>query len=169
MRGLNANRSAYRLLCLYLMPQWFNVSMGLSSLKKAPTEGQIQSSVYQYLENLGFFCWVNKTVGIFDPVKKIYRKPKQEGSAKGSPDILGVGLNGRSLGIEVKDEKEYAYIMRHYEMLRDHVHSCKKKIHYQEQILFIERLRREGGVAFFTDGIETTRRELRAAGMINAK
>ena len=48
--------------------------------------------------------WVCKTTGIFDPVKKIYRRDNSRYFRKGVPDILGIH-KGRPLAIEVKSLK----------------------------------------------------------------
>lgn len=143
--------------------------MALSTLIKAPTERQIQDTVLTYLENVGFYVWENKSIGVFDAKRGAFRSSSSEFNRKGVSDILGVGFNGRLMAIEMKTPKELTYVLKHYEELRDRPQTSKKRIHLQNQILFIENVRRSGGVAFFSDGINTTRHELRKADQINAQ
>lgn len=64
------------------------------------SENEIQKFILNYLQVMGRgYFWRNNTVGVFDPVKKFYRKnPSQE---KGVADILGV-IDGRFIAIECK-------------------------------------------------------------------
>lgn len=69
--------------------------------KPKQTEKEIQAFVLDYLQRnrIGIF-WRNQTTGIFDPVKRCYRKnPGMNGIA----DILGV-MYGRFVAIECKGE-----------------------------------------------------------------
>lgn len=50
--------------------------------------------------------WSNKTMGVYDPVKKIYRRDNSPFFRKGISDILGV-FQGKPLAIEVKSPKGY--------------------------------------------------------------
>jgi penicillin-binding protein-related factor A (putative recombinase) len=78
-------------------------------------EKEIEKQILDWLETHSHcMAWKNDTVGIFDPVKKIYRKPPKKGKRKGVSDILGI-WNGKPLAIEVKsktgrlrpDQKEF--------------------------------------------------------------
>lgn len=53
----------------------------------------------QLLALRGVFAWRNNTTGVFDPVKKIFRKFT---GLKGVSDILGCLPDGRFLAIECK-------------------------------------------------------------------
>ena len=51
----------------------------------------------------GYFVWRQNNVGVFDPIKKIYRS---NSSKKGVPDIIGITPTGKFIGIEVKIGKD---------------------------------------------------------------
>lgn len=65
-----------------------------------PLEKEIQKTILDWLELNKIFAWTNKTQGTYDPVKKIFRKSKNQ--MNGVPDILGILPDGRFLAIEVK-------------------------------------------------------------------
>jgi len=68
-------------------------------------EKQIENAILRYLELLpDCFAWKNNSVGIYDPVKKIYRKSWNKYAINGVSDILGV-YKGKALAIEVKTPK----------------------------------------------------------------
>jgi hypothetical protein len=71
--------------------------------------------------------WINSSVGIFDPVRKIYRSNNSAFARKGVSDILGITLTGRFFAIEVKS---------------------KKGIVSPEQKLFLEDINKAHGLAF---------------------
>lgn len=70
------------------------------------TEKQIENDILTYLNGskLGFF-WKNNSIGVYDPVKKVFRKPKNKFLINGVSDILGVLNNGQICCIEVKTPK----------------------------------------------------------------
>ena len=65
-------------------------------------EKEIETQILQFLHYNHIYCWKNQSVGIFDPVKKIYRKSNNKYHINGVPDILGILPDGKFLGIEVK-------------------------------------------------------------------
>ena len=69
------------------------------------TEKQIENAILSYLATIPTIkVWKNQTVGIFDPVKKVYRKTSKH-SLKGVADIIGHQIgSGRSIYIEVKSK-----------------------------------------------------------------
>jgi hypothetical protein len=69
-------------------------------------ETDIQKAILHYLKMKGIFAWRNQSVGIYDPVKKIFRKPKSRYSINGVSDILGILPGGKFLAIEVKRPKQ---------------------------------------------------------------
>lgn len=89
-------------------------------------EKQIQNEILHFLRILGVYCWQNDSVGIYDPVKKIYRKNRSAYHLNGVSDILGI-IGGRFLAIEVKSETGRLT---------------------PEQRVFIAHINEEGGVAF---------------------
>lgn len=68
-------------------------------------EQQIKNQILLWLnyQNNGFF-WPNNSMGVFDPVKKFYRKPGGKFNVNGTADILGAWL-GWPVAIEIKSEK----------------------------------------------------------------
>jgi len=68
-------------------------------------EKPIENAILAYLNFSGILAWKNQTVGIYDPVKKIYRKSRNIYHISGVSDILGVLPDGIFLAIEVKVEK----------------------------------------------------------------
>ena len=70
-----------------------------------PTEKSIENSILKYLNFLpNCFAWKNNSVGIFDPIRKVYRKPKSPYLINGVSDIVGI-YNGKPLFLEVKRTK----------------------------------------------------------------
>jgi penicillin-binding protein-related factor A (putative recombinase) len=66
------------------------------------TEKEIENEILMFLNLLpGCKAWKNQSVGIFDPVKGIYRKNRSRWTAKGTSDILGI-YKGKMLCLEVK-------------------------------------------------------------------
>lgn len=67
-------------------------------------EKVIQRRILTFLKEIGIYAWHNKTTGIFDPKKKIFRRPVTSFEQKGIADILGILPDGRFLAIEVKSK-----------------------------------------------------------------
>ncbi|MCK5603237.1 hypothetical protein KAR91_15245 [Candidatus Pacearchaeota archaeon] len=63
-------------------------------------ESAVKDAIYTYLEMKRYHWWPVNNVGIYDPTKKIYRKPK-EGHKKGVPDVEMLH-NGQYYAIELK-------------------------------------------------------------------
>jgi hypothetical protein len=78
------------------------------------------------------FAWKNQSVGIFDPVKKVYRRPMNKYHMIGVSDILGV-YDGKFLAIEVKTQSGVVS---------------------NEQRSFINQINREGGIAFVARSLD---------------
>lgn len=69
------------------------------------SEKDIENAILEYLNLLpNTKAWKNQSVGIYDPVKKIYRMNKGAYTARGTSDIIGI-CNGVMLCIEVKTPK----------------------------------------------------------------
>ncbi len=92
----------------------------------AVKEKAIENEIMNFLRAIGIFCWKNDSVGIFDPVKKVYRSNQNQNRIKGVSDILGI-IDGKFVAIEVKSETG---------KLRP------------EQKVFIQEIVSNGGVAF---------------------
>ena len=70
-------------------------------------EKQIENEILEYLSHRDdVVCWKNENVGIYDPAKRIYRKPWSKFKPKGISDIIGfVCGSGKAIFIEVKAPK----------------------------------------------------------------
>jgi hypothetical protein len=97
------------------------------------SETDIQRSIMDFLHARGIFCWRNNSTGIYDPVRKIYRKNTGKYSINGVSDILGILPGGKFLAIEVK--------------------SASGKLS-DDQKFFINQIKLKGGVAFTARSIE---------------
>lgn len=95
-------------------------------------EKKIENEILSFLKMIGVYCWKNNSVGVFDPVKKVYRKPNNIHHINGVADILGV-MGGRFLAIEVKSPKG---------------------VISPEQRIFIARVNEEGGIAFVARSVK---------------
>jgi len=74
-------------------------------MKTSKKESTIETEILTYLNIMpGIFAWKNKTMGVYDPVRKVFRKSNSKFTPNGVPDILGV-CNGKFIAIEVKTEK----------------------------------------------------------------
>jgi hypothetical protein len=102
-------------------------------------EKLIENQILHYLFKRGIFAWKNQSVGVFDPVKRIYRKSNNPFHIKGVSDILGIMNDGRILAIEVKTEKGRAS---------------------PEQQLFIQKIKDRGGIAFVARSVYDVEKEL---------
>lgn len=110
-------------------------------------EKEIQNSILDFLEHWiiktekkGFF-WTNNNIGVFDPIKKIYRKNQSRHSLKGVSDIIGI-VDGRFIAIEVKNRTGKLS---------------------PEQRQFINKINVSGGLAFVARSIEDVEREMKDA------
>lgn len=105
------------------------------------SEKDIEKQILHYLEFLpGCFAWKNNTTGVFDPQKKVFRKPQNKFAINGVSDILGI-YKGRFLAIEVKKPSN--------------------KLRPEHQIQFINNVIKNGGIAFFATSVEEVREKLK--------
>jgi len=102
-------------------------------------EKLIENQILHYLFKRGIFAWKNQSVGIFDPVKRIYRKNTNPFHIKGVSDILGILSDGRLLAIEVKTPTGRAS---------------------PEQQMFIQKIKDRGGLAFVARSVYDVEKEL---------
>lgn len=112
-------------------------------------EQDLLNQVMAWLTANGVVCWRNNSTGVFDPVKKSFRRPSKW-SRNGVSDILGVVPGtGQILCIELKKpptgkRSESAL----WNMLSDNQKS------------FIDDVNMSGGLAFAADSLETVRHHL---------
>lgn len=72
---------------------------------KEPTEKEIENSILAYLQTQKGFFWKNQSVGVWDNVKKTYRKPNNRFHINGVADILGCLPGGKFIAFEVKTKR----------------------------------------------------------------
>lgn len=103
-------------------------------------EGKIANEICSALKMAGIFCWINKSTGVWDPGKGVFRQNKNSHAIRGVSDILGI-IDGRILAIEVKTPTGRPT---------------------PEQKEFINNINARGGVAFISRSTEQTFATLRA-------
>lgn len=67
------------------------------------TEQEIKNQILEVLLFKGIFVFPIDSVGIYDPIKKCYRKKNSKFHLRGVSDILGIH-RGRFIAIEVKSK-----------------------------------------------------------------
>lgn len=76
--------------------------MSASKTKLTQSEKEIENAILAWLNHQQRCkAWKNQSIGVFDPYKRVFRKPNGKYRAKGSSDIIGI-WNERMLCIEVK-------------------------------------------------------------------
>lgn len=114
------------------------------TLPRKILEKDVEKLILQFLQYLpGCYAWKNHTTGYFNVKKSKFTKQKSDFAINGVSDILGV-YNGKFLAIEVKAPT-----------------NKKRSI---DQDIFIETVRKNGGVAFYATSIEDVKQGL---GMVN--
>lgn len=113
------------------------------------TEQEIKNSILQWLSwQRECVAWVNDSVGIFDPTKKVFRKRKSKYARKGVSDIVAC-WRGFILCIEVKRPKTGKLT--------------------PEQVQFIQDITRIGGMAMVARSLDDVIDFLRAKGMLEER
>ena len=100
-------------------------------------EGRVEHEIFNFLRELGVLAFKHDSVGIFDPVKKVYRKSRNTNRVAGVADIIGI-INLRPFAIEVK--------------------SATGKL-TKEQRLFLVWFQNHGGIAFVARSAKDVRAE----------
>ena len=108
-------------------------------MKKEPSEKEIENSILDYLKTQKGYFWKNQSVGVWDNVKKTYRKPNNRHHVRGTSDILGCLPCGRFCAIEVKSKRGRTT---------------------EAQDKFLQVVSDLGGKAFVARSIEDVKREL---------
>lgn len=116
-------------------------AIGIKIITQKKSEKQIENEILAYLNILpNCFAWKNNSVGVFDPIKKVYRKAKGKYNINGVSDIIAV-INGLALFIEVKTP------------------STIKRVS-EDQKWFIEQVREVGAHAFVACSVAEVAREI---------
>tara|TARA_R110002020_G_scaffold94189_1_gene226872 strand:+ start:150 stop:527 length:378 start_codon:yes stop_codon:yes gene_type:complete len=68
-------------------------------------EKEIENLILEYLSYMPGYFWKNQSVGVYDSVRKQFRKSHNKFHVNGVSDILGCLPGGRLVGIEVKTKK----------------------------------------------------------------
>ena len=118
-------------------------------MAKTTSEKEIEKNILEYLSFNRVFAWKNNSVGIYDPIKKTFRKPVSKYLINGVADILGILPDGRFLAIEVKTPR-----------------NNKRPVN---QVNFINEVNFKGGLAFFANSVEAVKEELINKGYVNGK
>ena len=103
-------------------------------------ESDIKRHIIQWLKYQRCFCWVNTSVGIWDPTKNRFRKLNGYGQIRGVSDVLGI-WQGKPLAIEVKRPGQLRTVSF-------------------EQSTFLRNFREAGGIGFVATSVEDVEREL---------
>ena len=92
-----------------------------------------------WLRSKGIFCWKNVTGGYYDSKIKRFRKQSSPYAINGTSDILAILKDGRFLAIECKSKYGKAT---------------------PDQLMFIERINFNGGLAFVAKSLEEVQEKL---------
>lgn len=111
----------------------------MTPIKRIPLEKEIQKQILDYLRLRGIFCWTCKTVGTYDPRRRVYRANT---TFKGVADILGI------LPAPTSPGHTWEALGRHKgQFLAVEVKRVGGKVS-DDQKAFLERINKEGGLAF---------------------
>lgn len=103
-------------------------------------EKVIQAHILSFLQFIGVYAWRNQSTGVYDPTRKVFRRPMSKHAIKGVSDILGILPDGRFLAIEVKSATGYAS---------------------NEQKSFLEAIKANGGVSMIARSMPEVEQALR--------
>lgn len=111
---------------------------------KRKSEKAIETAILDWLKFVpNCFAWKNNSTGVYDVKAGCFRKNKNKHVINGVADILGV-YKGRILALEVK--------------------TPENKDRPQEQVDFLEMIRKHGGIAYFVMSVEEARDLIKSAG-----
>lgn len=105
-----------------------------------PSEKEIENTILHWLAMNKYFAWKNQSTGIFDPVRKCYRRSRNPFHIRGVADILGLMPDGRLLAIEVKSKRGVVSL---------------------EQKEFVKRVAEAGGIALIARSLDDVINALR--------
>lgn len=113
------------------------------------TEKDIERSILNYLSLIpNIYAWKQNSVGVFDPIRKQYRKPNSPYIIKGVSDILAIIKGGRLLCIEIKTP-------------------ARRKNVSDDQLAFISMVNLHGGLAFIATSVEDVKEILQREKIID--
>lgn len=94
----------YRLTLYKKAMSHYFTNIKIGDVMRATRTGSLTTAAINFLTLIGFHAWENKTVGIWDPTKEVFRKPKR--SIKGASDIMAVDWHGRVVCVEIKSGED---------------------------------------------------------------
>ena len=107
--------------------------------KRLQPERRIEGEILEYLNLLpDCFAWKSSSVGTYSPNKGVFLRPKGKHRIRGVSDIIGV-YRGRFIAVEVKSKAGRAT---------------------QDQLLFIDSVRHNGGVGFIARSVNDVQKAL---------
>ena len=105
---------------------------------KKKTEKQIENEILEFLQGIEGIYWKNNNVGIYDPIRKTFRRPGRH-HLNGVSDIMGCDGNGKIVCIEVKTQTGRAS---------------------KDQNKFLNKIVGLGGIAFIARSVDDVKENL---------
>lgn len=109
----------------------------------------IENQILTFLANKKIFAWKNQSTGTFDPRKGVFRKSRNTHHINGVSDILGI-IDGKFLAIEVKKP----YVSKKTMQFKYRTQEELEKLASEDQVKFINKVKSQGGIAFYADSID---------------
>ena len=120
-------------------------------------ESEIEDQILKHLDTLGGVVWKIAPAGFVFKDKTSFkmRMHKSPFARRKTLDIFFL-YQGIFYALEVKTEKEFNYIHKHWNKLKaDYPLKTKgNRKHYAEQILTVEKINKSGGVSMFVCSVE---------------
>lgn len=142
---------------------------------KEPTEKDVQISIIAYLELKNIFWWrQNNGMAVYQDKNRGLRRVRF--GTMGASDIGCIAggdkekkIRGSYVAIEIKKPSEYRFLINNYERIK--LGNCKTKRdwHLFHQIGFVENVRDNGGIAFFTSDVKEVERIFKENGFIRRR
>lgn len=120
-------------------------------------ESDIEESILIYLDSIGSVVWKIAPSGFVmkDNRGVRMRMHKSPYARRKTLDIFCL-YKGKFIAIEVKTEKVYKYIIKHWDKLKREYPLMKKgqRKHYAQQVFTVEKINNNGGYAMFACSVE---------------
>lgn len=120
-------------------------------------ESKVRNEICSWLRLKRVLCFIHDSVGIFDPVRKVYRINTNPYRRKGVGDVLGVLPGGRFLSIEVKTPEVKDLFGKKIQ---------SKGYATPEQKEFVQDVEAHGGVAMIARSFQDVDDELQRRGIV---
>ena len=128
------------------------------------TEKMIENQILQYLSIKRIFSFKINSTGVFDPRQGRFLKSRNKHHINGISDIMGVvnDGSGRILAIECKKP----YLSKKTNQFKYRTQEELENLASAEQVLFINNIKKSGGIAFYADTIGVVEDQLKLYGVI---